>query len=67
MLILRLFGPLGSYLLKKYTGKRFAHLDPKELLKLHDYIYHISAQTGSGEYALNRLLLPGVSFNSSYT
>jgi hypothetical protein len=66
MLVLRLFGPFGSYLLKKYTGRRFAHLDPKEMLKLHDYIYHISAQTGSGEFALNRLLLPGVSVISLY-
>lgn len=62
MLILRLFGPFGSFMLKKYTGSRFGHLEPQEMLKLHDYIYHISAQNGSGEYALNRLLLPGVSF-----
>jgi hypothetical protein len=60
MMVLRLFGPFGSFLLKNYTEKRFSNLDPNELVKLHEYIYHISAQTGSGEYALNRLLLPGV-------
>jgi cardiolipin-specific phospholipase len=30
-----------------------------EAQALHDYIYHISAQPGSGEYALGSLLLPG--------
>ena len=58
MSILRLTGPFGSSLLKQYTSRRFAHLEEDEAQSLHEYIYHISAARGSGEFALSRLLLP---------
>ena len=43
----------------KYTSRRFVDLEEQERINLDNYIYHISAQPGSGEFALARLLLPG--------
>ncbi|KAI8909128.1 alpha/beta-hydrolase [Gorgonomyces haynaldii] len=59
MSLIRTAGPWGSSLLKNYTSRRFSHLPPEELMLFHNYLYHISSQRGSGEYALSRLLLPG--------
>ncbi|KAJ3161763.1 hypothetical protein HDU86_006534 [Geranomyces michiganensis] len=59
MTILRGAGPWGPGLVHKYTTRRFSYLDDAENADLRDYIYHISAQPGSGEFALARLLLPG--------
>ncbi|KAJ3288408.1 hypothetical protein HK104_008190 [Borealophlyctis nickersoniae] len=59
MSIVRLGGPWGPSLVRKYTSRRFAYLDQTDAEDLHGYMYHISAQPGSGEYALSRLLLPG--------
>ncbi|GBC04047.1 hypothetical protein RclHR1_05490010 [Rhizophagus clarus] len=58
-LILRWLGPLGPSLVSKYTSRRFSHLEEVDQLDLHDYIYHISTATGSGEYSVTRLLEPG--------
>lgn len=38
---------------------RFHYLNQEDAKDLHDYVYHICAQPGSGEYALATLLLPG--------
>jgi cardiolipin-specific phospholipase len=57
--IIRTVGPYGPRLVNAYTSRRFAHLDAIEQEKIKNYLYHISAQSGSGEYALSRLLLPG--------
>ncbi|KAJ3256272.1 hypothetical protein HK103_005635 [Boothiomyces macroporosus] len=59
MSVIRTLGPAGPSLVRKYTSRRFAHLADEENKALEDYIYHISAQSGSGEYALARLLKPG--------
>ncbi|TPX59569.1 hypothetical protein SpCBS45565_g07698 [Spizellomyces sp. 'palustris'] len=59
MSVIRTMGPWGPSLVRKYTSRRFAYLDQSDADDLHSYIYHISAQTGSGEFALARLLLPG--------
>lgn len=58
-LILRCLGPFGPSLVSKYTTRRFSHLEEVDQLDLHDYIYHISTATGSGEYSVTRLLEPG--------
>jgi cardiolipin-specific phospholipase len=58
-LILRWLGPFGPSLVSKYTTRRFSHLEERDQLDLHDYIYHISTATGSGEFAITRLLEPG--------
>lgn len=42
-----------------YVDKRFAYLADKERTDLGRYFYHISADVGSGEYALAALLAPG--------
>lgn len=57
--IIRLSGPFGRNLVQRYTSRRFAYLDEAEAKDFHDYLYHICAQCGSGEYALASLLLPG--------
>ena len=57
--ILRTFGPFGSQFLRQYTAHRFAYLDEIDHQDFHEYVYHISAQKGSGEYALAALLHPG--------
>ncbi|RKO88140.1 Alpha/Beta hydrolase protein, partial [Blyttiomyces helicus] len=59
MSVVRSVGPWGPSLVKKYTERRFAYLGAEDAADFHDYIFHISAQPGSGEYALARLLLPG--------
>ncbi|KAJ3372994.1 hypothetical protein HDU91_001676 [Kappamyces sp. JEL0680] len=51
-------GPVGPRLVKGYATRRFRHLEPDEIKVIEDYIFHISAQRGSGEYALSRLLVP---------
>ncbi|CAG8468498.1 3435_t:CDS:2, partial [Acaulospora colombiana] len=58
-LIMRLTGPFGPSLVSQYTSRRFAHLDEQDRIDLHDYLYHISAAPGSGEYAMSRILAPG--------
>lgn len=45
--------------MSRYTSRRFAGLEEQERADLDNYLYHITAQPGSGEYALARLLLPG--------
>lgn len=57
--ISRFFGPLGPKLVGLYTNRAFAHLGPENLLKIHAYTYHITAHTGSSEYAMGMLLSPG--------
>ncbi|KAJ3035428.1 hypothetical protein HDV00_003982 [Rhizophlyctis rosea] len=59
MSVVRTFGPWGPNLVRRYTSRRFAHLEAGEMEDLHEYVYHISAQRGSGEFALGRILLPG--------
>ncbi|CAG8440143.1 3047_t:CDS:2 [Diversispora eburnea] len=58
-LLMRLVGPFGPSLISQYTSRRFANLDEQDRIDLHDYLYHVSAAPGSGEYALSRILAPG--------
>jgi pimeloyl-ACP methyl ester carboxylesterase len=57
--LIRSFGPFGSMLFRSYTSRRFGHLEKQELELLHDYLYHISCQPGSGEYSLSAILHEG--------
>eukprot|EP00002_Diphylleia_rotans_P002753 TRINITY_DN11780_c0_g1_i1.p1 TRINITY_DN11780_c0_g1~~TRINITY_DN11780_c0_g1_i1.p1 ORF type:complete len:374 (+),score=76.28 TRINITY_DN11780_c0_g1_i1:55-1176(+) len=58
--IIRGFGPAGPGLVRKYVDARFAHvLDEEARNILINYLYHTGAQTASGEYALNTILMPG--------
>ena len=60
MSIIRMLGPLGgANLVTRYSSSRFANLEKDQLKRFDEYLYHICAQPGSGEYALSRLLLPG--------
>ncbi|KAL2916912.1 hypothetical protein HK105_203691 [Polyrhizophydium stewartii] len=59
MSIVRSMGPWGPNMVKLYTSRRFAHMDQSEVASIDNYIYHISAQRGSGEFALAHLLAPG--------
>ena len=57
--IVRSLGPLGPRSLNNYTTRKFGHLDKEDLANLRDYLYHISADTGAGEYAISHIFLPG--------
>ena len=56
---IRTVGPWGPKLVKRYTDFRFQYLPPEELKDLREYLYHISADSASGEYALAAMLEPG--------
>ncbi|CAG8479626.1 3128_t:CDS:2 [Paraglomus occultum] len=58
-LMMRLSGPFGPSLVEWYTSKRFNHLEERDQIDLYDYLFQISSASGSGEYALNRILSPG--------
>ena len=58
MSLIRLFGPAGPALVRQYTRNRLADMCSDEREMIEEYIYHISAQPGSGEYALSRILHP---------
>ena len=59
MSLIRSVGPYGPSLVQRYTKSRFSYLPDAELQLLTNYLYHISADNGSGEFALSRLLTPG--------
>ncbi|ORX48515.1 alpha/beta-hydrolase [Hesseltinella vesiculosa] len=59
MSIVRAAGPFGASLVNRYTSRRFAHLTTEEQHELYDYIYQITSDKGSGEYALAAILKPG--------
>ncbi|KAK4518299.1 uncharacterized protein ATC70_001651 [Mucor velutinosus] len=59
MSIIRMIGPFGPSLVHTYTSRRFAHLTEGEQHDLYDYLYNITASTGSGEFALAAILSPG--------
>ena len=55
--IVKLFGPRGPNLVTSVINRRFSRRwDGTELNLISDYLYHISAAPGSGEYSLNALL-----------
>lgn len=57
--MIRFFGPFGSRFFSMYTSRRFRHLHEEDLRLFHEYLYHISSQPGSGEYALSAILHEG--------
>ncbi|SCU88757.1 LAME_0E01046g1_1 [Lachancea meyersii CBS 8951] len=59
--ILRTLGPMGALMSSRWSFRRFTHLkDPQDLFTFHDYFYSVFSGAGSGEYALTRILAPGV-------
>ena len=59
--MIRISGPKGKALIQKIVQKRLFRLEEDDPLKelLAEYLYHVIAQQGSGEYALNKILQPG--------
>ncbi|OMJ20114.1 putative cardiolipin-specific deacylase, mitochondrial [Smittium culicis] len=55
--IVRFLGRFGPGLAEKYIGS-FRSLNTDESKALSQYMYHVSAQRGSGEYSLGILLKP---------
>lgn len=53
-------GPRGPSLVEGVVRRRFRHLKwtEQETTLVSDYLYHITAAKGSGEYAMNSLLRP---------
>lgn len=59
--ILRASGPRGPQYTRDLLARRFksAHWNDEVLIQLiADYLYHATAQPGSGEYAMNSLMVP---------
>lgn len=52
-------GPVGPRLAHGYVNARFNYLPDAERILLGEYLYQISADNGSGEYALSGILSPG--------
>ena len=52
-------GPIGPSLVSTFIHRRFPYLSLEEKNLLSTYAYHITSQSGSGEYALGTLLEPG--------
>ena len=59
--VIRMSGPKGKSIIEKIVQKRLFRLSDDNPLKslLAEYLYHVIAQQGSGEYALNKILAPG--------
>lgn len=57
--IVRAAGPFGPMLVTQYTARRFAAMNDEDKKTLHDYLYCITTEKGSGEFALSHLLAPG--------
>ncbi|SCW00832.1 LAFE_0C12992g1_1 [Lachancea fermentati] len=59
--LLRALGPLGPWSCANWSFRRFSFSDdPKKTLIFHEYCYSVFKAPGSGEYALTRILAPGV-------
>jgi cardiolipin-specific phospholipase len=57
--LMRAHGPIGPRFAMGYINNRFPFLPIEQRTSLGNYFYHISADLGSGEYALAALLAPG--------
>ncbi|SCU99953.1 LAMI_0G01926g1_1 [Lachancea mirantina] len=58
---LRALGPIGPLASSRWSFRRFSFAEnSQELLRFHEYCYSSFTATGSGEYALTRILAPGV-------
>eukprot|EP00939_MAST-03C_sp_MAST-3C-sp1_P002648 g2648.t1 len=58
--IVRALGPRGPRVVSKIVQRRFRSIgwDPQDAKLVSDYLYHITAAPGSGEFAMNSLLRP---------
>jgi cardiolipin-specific phospholipase len=56
---LRKFGPIGPKVVRSYVKRRLPGLRDEEREIFSDYMYHVSAAPGCGEYALGTILKPG--------
>lgn len=57
--ILRRAGPARSKWISRWTTHRFSHIyytNPEHFQNLHDYFYRVFNGSGSGEYAITRVL-----------
>ena len=57
--LVRTIGPYGPEFVKRYTDARFKFLPQDESELFRNYLYHIHAGRGSGEYSLATILQPG--------
>lgn len=57
---LRAAGPFSDRIVKLYTRRRFSMLPDDEMTAVENYLCQINLLPGSGEYAIFRILDPGV-------
>ncbi len=58
MSLVRGLGPVGSSVVKRFVHLRFPRLDQESKEAMSDYIHHLWAGAGSGEYVINALFVP---------
>jgi cardiolipin-specific phospholipase len=56
--VIRFIGPWGPRLLESFVDRRFRRLSLQEREAISQYLYHLWAHAGSGEYALGALFHP---------
>lgn len=57
--VVRWAGPLGPPIIRAYVRRRLPGLAPSIIDTFAEYMYHMTAHEGSGEYALGTLMRPG--------
>jgi len=57
--LLRVAGPFGPMMVSRYSARRFSNFDQEQRYELHDYLWHVLAEKGSGEFGITHLLAPG--------
>lgn len=55
----RWFGPVGPAMVRAYISKRLPTMPATDVPVFAEYTYHITADVGSGEFALGTLMRPG--------
>lgn len=55
----RWIGPVGPSLVRTYVRKRLPTLPLSDIPPFAEYMYHMTADVGSGEFALGTLMRPG--------
>lgn len=57
--LVRWAGPVGPALVRSYVFRRLPLLSPIEAPLFAEYMYHMTADIGSGEFALGTIMRPG--------
>ncbi len=57
--VVRWLGPVGPSLIRQYIRRRLPTMKQTDIPTFAEYMYHMTADVGSGEFALGTLMRPG--------